>query len=230
MYEKGDIATLTFYFIYVIMTTRYHEDTHRKETIMKAIDFFKSYQALFEQPDILAVFKKVWKKREDFTKSVMPHIASILSEHGYAGEHQYEYYKIDVIGWKSCKENLADLPKPGSYALKEHFWYLGVAVEHENDPYDWTDELVKLLYINCPLRIVIGYYPETLLPYELEQTIDYASKMVAMANEKKDLVRADQEYLLILGKNHADTENLSKETYSAYVYDCEQKRFKPLNR
>lgn len=49
---------------------------------MKAVDFFDSYQALFEQNDILAVFKREWKNRENFTKLVMPHIASILSANG----------------------------------------------------------------------------------------------------------------------------------------------------
>ena len=107
---------------------------------------------------------------------------------------------------------------------------MGVAVEHENDQYDWTDELVKLLYINCPLRIVIGYYPETLSSDELEQTIDYASKIISLANESGELVRAGQEYLLILGENHTDCEKLSKETYSAYVYDIDQRKFKSLNK
>ena len=197
---------------------------------MKAVDFFDSYQALFEQNDILAVFKREWKNRENFTKLVMPHIASILSANGYADEHQYEYYKIDVIGWKDCKSDLSGISKLAHYALKEHFWRLGVAVEHENDQYDWTDELVKLLYINCPLRIVIGYYPETLSSDELEQTIDYASKIISLANENGELVRAGQEYLLILGKNHTDCKKLSKETYSAYVYDIDQRKFKSLNK
>ncbi len=195
---------------------------------MTAAEFFKKFQSLFDHPNILPRFKEAWKNRECFTKLVMPYIAKILSDRGYANEHQYEYYKIDVIGWKDRKNELPNMVKPNNYSLKEHFWHLGVAVEHENDQYDWTDELVKLLYINCPLRIVIGYYPENLSPNELEQTLDYAANIVSLANKKGELVRADQEYLLILGKNHADCEELSKETYSAYVYDTEQGRFKSL--
>ena len=195
-----------------------------------AAEFFKEFQNLFDHPNILPCFKDAWKNRECFTKLVMPYIAKILSDRGYAGEHQYEYYNIDVIGWKDCKRDLAGISKPAGYALKEHFWYLGVAVEHENDQYDWTDELVKLLYINCPLRVVIGYYPETLSSDELEQTINYASNIVSLANKGGALIRTDQEYLLILGKNHTDSKELSKETYSAYVYDINQGQFKSFGK
>jgi hypothetical protein len=38
-------------------------------------------------------------------------------------------------------------------------WDFDVAIEHENDDRDWTYEITKLLTINCPLRIVIGYVP-----------------------------------------------------------------------
>ncbi len=38
-----------------------------------------------------------------------------------------------------------------------HNWKLLAAVEHENDYKDWTYELVKLLFVNAPLRVVIGY-------------------------------------------------------------------------
>ena len=31
------------------------------------------------------------------------------------------------------------------------------AIEHENDWKDWTYEVAKLDFINCPLRVVIGY-------------------------------------------------------------------------
>ena len=37
-------------------------------------------------------------------------------------------------------------------------WDLDIAIEHENNPNSWEDELTKLLHINCGLRVLIAYY------------------------------------------------------------------------
>ena len=193
---------------------------------MKAVDFFKDYQDLFAS-DNLPILKEAWKNRDRFTKEIIPLIEKILKEHGYAEEHQREYYRIDVIGWYDRKQDLKKIVKPENYPLKEHFWELGVAIEHENDMLDWTDELVKLLYINCPLRIVIGYYPEN-AKEQLRQALEYASDVVSLTNVQNTLIRDDQEYVLILGENHQNPEQLNKNTYSAYIYNNLLKKFVPL--
>ena len=113
---------------------------------------------------------------------------------------------------------MATPPKAKDYKLKKHFWYLGVAVEHENDQTDWTDELVKLLYINCPLRVVIGYYPEELSKENLNEITRYAAILIDSANANQALVTEKQQYLLILGKNHSNPDNLNKNSYTPYIY------------
>ena len=196
---------------------------------MTAQEFWEEFSGLFtDNSATLAIARKFWNNRDNFTKFIMPHIATILSSHGYAENNQYEYYKIDVIGWKDRKEDLSKLQKPDTYKLKNHFWDLGVAVEHENDQTDWTDELVKLLYINCPLRVVIGYYPETLSSEDLAETIKYASGIVSLANETNAFIRPEQEFMLILGKNHDFETDLCAHTYSAFKYKVDKKAFEKM--
>ena len=196
---------------------------------MTATEFWTEFRRLFaDDSNALTAARNFWKNRDNFTKFIMPHIATILSSYGYADKNQYEYYKIDVIGWKDCKSALAKLQTPDTYKLKKHFWHLGVAIEHENDQSDWTDELVKLLYINCPLRIVIGYYPETLSSEDLVKTIDYASDIVSLANETNAFIQPEQEFMLILGKNHDNETDLCANSYSAFTYNVNKKSFEKI--
>lgn len=41
--------------------------------------------------------------------------------------------------------------------LSAHLWDLELAVEHENSKQDWTDEVIKLIHVKCPLKVVISY-------------------------------------------------------------------------
>ena len=190
---------------------------------MTAREFFEAFKSIFDDPAVLPRLQEAWRDRARFTKEVMPKIVAVLS--GKSLETQQEYYNIDVIGWSDHTSELNEIKKPEGIALRTHFWHLDVAVEHENDQRDWTDELVKLLYINCPLRVVIGYYPEAFSGDELEATVAYASRIVSLANKDMDLIREGQRYLLILGRNHKDPERLSGNTYSAYIYNNEERKF-----
>ena len=199
------------------MNTEFHDIT--------AFEFFEAFKKIFSDPNLLPLFKDAWKDRTRFTELVMPKISQILSAKKYST--QCEYFKIDVIGWSDRKgePDYINIKQPSNNALNTHFWHLGVAVEHENDHKDWTYELVKLLYINCPLRVVIGYYPEDLSDDDLASTIKYASRIVSLANKNRSLIRNDQQYLLILGRNHKDPEKLGVDTYSAYCYNTKRRKF-----
>lgn len=203
---------------------------------MTALEFWMEFCNIFSDDDFLVKAKKCWKKRADFTKCILPKISEAMSQekYGFNKENReaetYEYYRIDLIGWKDKKEQLSDLQKINGYNLTQHLWSLEVAVEHENDQFDWTDELVKLLYINCPLRVVIGYYPEHLSHEELLKVASYASGVVLRAEEKNVLIGSSQEYMLILGKNHSDENELSANTYFPFVYNSEAKQFEPVDQ
>lgn len=40
----------------------------------------------------------------------------------------------------------------------EFEWDFDVAIEHENDDTAWFDEFVKLIHVNCGLKVLISYY------------------------------------------------------------------------
>ena len=67
-----------------------------------------------------------------------------------------EYYRIDVIGYKNeLKDDLKD--EGDNIKLTPYCWEFGYAIEHENDIGKWIDEAIKLSYIKCPYKIIIGY-------------------------------------------------------------------------
>jgi len=193
---------------------------------MRANEFYREFCAMFSDSKFLNTARECWRNRADFTNIIIPRISKILEGVGFSHRHQYEYYKIDLIGWQDLKQKAPVPPKIKGYRIKEHFWQLGVAVEHENDQTDWTDELVKLMYVNCPLRVVIGYIPEGLKREERAEVLAYASRVVTELNMGH--ITDGQEYMLILGENHAEPDKLSADTYQAYVYNLRLREFEQL--
>lgn len=192
---------------------------------MKAQEFWMEFKKIFgeEKPQNRIDAINTWKNRGNFTKFIIPKISDVFEK--FAMKTQCEYYNVDLIAWTD-KQN--DLPeqKAKKYKLKEHLWRLDAAVEHENDQTDWTDELVKLLYINCDLRVVIGYVPADL--ESIDPVLEYASSVVKLADEDRSLIRDGQSFMLILGKNLADASELTSDTYSAYVFNTDSRDFEAI--
>lgn len=65
-----------------------------------------------------------------------------------------EFYRVDHTLWQ-----LDD---------REEEWDLVLAFEHENGP-TWTEELMKLAHLSCPLRVLISYHDYSLEPNILVQ-------------------------------------------------------------
>lgn len=136
---------------------------------------------------------------------------------------QNEYYRIDAIGWKEhgddAKQEAADVE------LNWHQWDLEIAVEHENNHLDWTDELTKLVHIRCPLKVIIGYnYWDCRDEFE-DKKLAYAAKW--MKQIKAFDPAAKEEYLIILGNTYAKNGKRKSEDfdYRGYVYDYESEAF-----
>lgn len=116
-----------------------------------------------------ANFMGVYKTRGKYTRKMNHKTYGIISRTIKAidssMEIQKEYLRVDVTAWKSALDAKAD---PQTDALEKdfqkcgmnpHLWNLCFAVEHENDHEDWMDEVLKLVHLRCPLKIVIGYVP-----------------------------------------------------------------------
>lgn len=117
-----------------------------------------------------------------------------------------EYYNIDAIGWSDAKNNkfISDCKKVG---LRPELWNLEVAIEHENSKTLWLDEVCKLAYINCPLRVVIAYSPK-------ESDDNAITDNVKTILESTNALREGQEFLLMLGDCGRD----SQPDYRSYVF------------
>ena len=77
----------------------------------------------------------------------------------YFEKHKFnsnnEYYRVDALAWKQFAEKAKETCRDVN--MNPHLWGLSIAFEHENNYKDWYDEVIKLLYINAPLRVVVGY-------------------------------------------------------------------------
>ena len=132
-----------------------------------------------------------------WTNAIKPIIEEILTDLDKStnvGEIEVnrEYYRIDYIGWKQRKKELSTRET----GLKPYLWELLFAVEHENDSRDWLDEVCKLAFIRCPLRVVIGYDTSNAAT-KFEVAKDILAKTKAFTGE-------DQEFLIILGPSEKE--------------------------
>lgn len=140
---------------------------------------------------------------------------------------QHEYYRVDTIGWKAKYKDIQDEAK--KVGLNPHLWDLMIAVEHENSKKDWLDEVIKLINIRCPLKVVVSYNNCDCRGSEEIEKLDFAAKcmnMVESFNKSKG-----EEYLIIIG-NSAPKNKYSKTYdkfgYSGYLYDWESECFQKI--
>ena len=117
-----------------------------------------------------ANFMDIYKGRDKYTRKMNNKKYGIISKTIKAidsnMEIQKEYFRVDVTAWKSMfdrKHNPNDIARWMNEFSKRnmnpHLWNLYFAVEHENDSEDWMDEVLKLVHLRCPLKVVIGYVP-----------------------------------------------------------------------
>ena len=153
-------------------------------------------------------------------------IHDIIQSSGLTPQH--EYFRIDTVGWNGRYQTL-DERTAKKIGLNRHLWDLMVAVEHENDKADWLDELIKLIHIRCPLKVVISYnYCDCREQLEWDK-LNYA----AACMQKIEAFRfcEGEEYLVILG-NAAPKDKTQKSygtfDYRAYLYHYDKNCFEQL--
>jgi len=136
----------------------------------------------------------------------------------------HEYFRVDNILYSRPDEleleselyNVKDDTK-----LNRHIWDLIIAVEHENDRNDWTDEITKLMHIRSELRVVISY----------SSTIDQKKEIIAATELIKhfgNYVRPEEgAFMLILGcrtdqldsNEEIDIKEKIIKGYKAYIWN-----------
>lgn len=164
-----------------------------------------------------------------FTNCVVERINAIIEKLDY--NYQNEYFRIDASGWRPRWTELQEnIERPKKF--NAHLWDLMIAVEHENDPKDWLDEIVKLAHICCPLRVVIGYLSvkqaekyDTFKEYDMLY-LDYAAKALTKLGCYYNLQHG--EFMVVLGNSDTGRNPEKYFNYRAYVFDGAKERFVPL--
>jgi hypothetical protein len=146
-----------------------------------------------------------------------------------------EYYNVDVYGYIDRKSEIT--ASASTLNINPHLWDLKVVVEHENNDKDWTDELVKLVFLNCDLKVLIGYnYSDRRECDSIENyecgLIKYAEKCLLETNRffVKDSNRI-QEYLIIFGNRKPHRGDYLTPNYKGYLFrsDDSEHRGRPLD-
>lgn len=193
--------------------------------------FYEEFQNKLYATDALyenIPYYHVYLNSENYTNLINYHIVpEILKSHNMSVSH--EYYRIDVCGWHNEHNEILENEFKKANMIW-HSWKLDIAFEHENYFRDWNDELIKLLYIDSPLKVVVGYneankrYDEFLGD---SYKLDLLSKVIINLQ-----VEIKGELLVILG-NRGKELDLSQGIkiyfgYKAYLYDPKLKNFKAI--
>ena len=170
-------------------------------------------------------YAETYKNDAIFTPIVTKAINEII-ENGTGWTHQNEYFRIDAVGWESHYQNIKKAAN--EVGLNAHLWNLKIAVEHENNKQDWTDELMKLLQIRCPLKVIIGYNYYDERENNEREKIDVASRLVVAADAYESIARDREEILLILGNGCSAETGKSDYTsfdYRGYLFNYRKEKF-----
>ncbi len=123
----------------------------------------------------------------------------------YENKDYPEYFKIDYTIWKNYTNPIPDLFK--KMDLKKHCSKMLLAMEHENNCKDWTDEFAKLFSVHCELRVVVGYFDYN--TYGINSLIDFLGELTSIMIGNCDNFFG--EYLLILGLPKSELEKLGSD-------------------
>ena len=172
-----------------------------------------------------ATFLDLYRNNEPaYTELVNKYIVhKIIEDAGMTAQH--EYFRIDTVGWVTRYQEMQKAAQDANLKLSAHLWDLEIAVEHENSKQDWTDEVIKLIHVKCPLKVVISYnYCDERDTPEWEKLIFIANWMQEVKAFAKGI---DEEYLLIFGncfnpKMKADYNTFD---YRGYLYNRQTRRF-----
>ena len=157
-----------------------------------ARSFFKDFLQATNDID-MTIYKNTNKK---YTDIITEKLKDILTQSYGLGVNK-EYYRIDVFGWKTRRD--PELVNTIPEGLWLHLWQPIIAIEHENNHTDWTDELPKLLFINCPLKVIIGYNHWDKRNDSVigdEKKLEYAAKVICKLSPN-DNFKSD--FLIIFG-------------------------------
>lgn len=202
---------------------------------MKAQEFWDSFseQIKLERKQL----ECVWDETASFTEKISALITNVIKSAKSSNEFivQPEYYNIDITEWEQkkvkTKEYLTVIDGYKGYRFEKYAWNFDIAVEHENDKNLWMDEVIKLAYIFCDLRVVIGYFP-----YLKEGKVEMQQKYLKAVSKTITTLKCRDnmkhgEFMIILGDVlKKESEGFEKLIYTPYRYNPDKEEFELLKK
>ena len=195
------------------------------------LDIYRNHEAVYTELINKNIIHNIIKEVE-VDEDIISENAEYLSEHPEYKKlvPQHEYFRIDCTGYQHRFFEIdADAAK--SIGLNRHFWELKIAVEHENNKHDWMDEVIKLVHVRCPLKVVIGYnyydQREDGDISKLKFVSDWMQKLAAFDKNAKE------EILVIIGNGAPASKNYpAYQTfdYRGYIFNYHAMEFKLIKK
>lgn len=182
-------------------------------------DFKESMQEGFQYNGVsyIELYKGDTKRFTQFINGKI--IADIIRNNNI--DVSFEYFRVDVTGWEQRKPETEK--EAEDVCMNPHLWDLKIAVEHENNQADWNDEIIKLVHINCPLRVVIGYNDSD----NRETDITKLGFAAICIKKTKAFSSFDGELLVILGNCKG---KYKKFDYRGYLFNRSTNSFKKIEK
>lgn len=124
-----------------------------------------------------------------------------------------EYYNIDLMGYYSINNDKIS-EDINSINMNYYCWLPYIAIEHENNSREWYDEFIKLLYIRCPLKVIICYNENRELD---EEKIKVAIKLARSCGDFYSCCVKDGEFLIIMGNTNKRYYEIGDLEYTGYI-------------
>ena len=202
---------------------------------MTAREFWKSFEQNIKLEKIQ--LESVWDEQASFTEKITALISRVIKDAKPSNKFivQPEYYNIDLTEWEQkklkTKEKLFVENGLKGYRFEKYAWNFEIAVEHENDKNLWMDEVIKLAYVFCDLRVVIGYFPYVKeRKEEMQQKyLDEISKTINDLKCSENMKHG--EFMVILGDvGGKEANGFKKLEYTPYLYnpDPQKEKFELL--
>ena len=149
----------------------------------------------------------------DFTYEIMALIRKIFEDKKI--KFSNEYYRIDGFAWERVPVNM---PVPDE-KFHVQSWKPVAAIEHENNSHSWLDEVVKLLYVRCPLKVVICYHS---VKKKKEDYADFAAKVIENLGVFPE---ENEEFLLMIGNTGCKNKPEKYFGYEPFLWNSTDKKF-----
>ncbi len=140
---------------------------------------------------------KLWTK---FIFEFLWDFASKTYNYSKLRERSTEYLRTDM-GFYDIDKTTEDIASK----YNEFEWDFDIAIEHENDETAWLDEFVKLVHVNCGLKVLISYYRY----YDKNGNITEPEEIIKIAEKiynTRKYKNLNDNWLIILGPCFDDME------------------------